>query len=69
MEIDWNAMAGVKKRSHNSAQISFTIGLHPDASPDDIEGEVEDLKMKIKEIIEDAIDDRTTLITGIHFNS
>lgn len=68
-EMDWNAMAGVKKpRSHNSARISFTIGLHPDATREDVAGEVDDLKMKIQEIIEDAIEDRTTLITGIHFD-
>jgi hypothetical protein len=68
-EMDWNKLAGVKPESHQTGTVSFTIGFHPEATKEDIAGEIEDLQMKIREIIEDAIEDRTTLITGIHFTS
>lgn len=82
-EIDWNKMASGgdfsheqqpqtsrpnKPRDHKSATITFTIGIDPRADADEVQGEVEDLKWKIEEIIQGAMEDGTTLITGVNFS-
>lgn len=73
---DWNKMAGggkfperKKPQSHKTVQLSISLVMHPEASPQEMQGEVEDLQYRIEQMVEDAMSDGTTLITNIDFSS
>lgn len=72
---DWNTMASggkfpemKKKKSYQPTQFSVKLTLHPDASPEEMQGEIEDLQYRIEQMVEDAMSDGTTLISNIEFS-
>ncbi len=56
-----------RPQSHRSGRLVVSLGFWSDASDEDIQNEIDNLRMMIEESIDEAIEQNRTTITGVHF--